>query len=359
MIAAWGHPLAVEVVIRQKIRPGSGIGSSSASSAAAVVGLNELLGRPFGEQELITFAMEGERLVSGGTAHADNAGPAVTGGIMLIRGYDPLDYIRIPVPERLYAAVIHPHITVNTVESRAVLRQEVPLRDAVSQWGNVGGLVAGLLTADMGLIGRSLKDAIAEPYRKHFIPGYDSLKAALSGINGLLGSRLTMGFFFSSRMLPWLLLFVLVMSVVPAWYISRRLSRLSFSQYRTLYGGRRKQRFVAVLVTVQFAISIGLLLATLTARRQMRLTERQADRYADCIEIGDGFGAPLAPLKAELEKRVQGIESVTLSNGPVLNAWIRQLTVKRPDGSEVHTNLLVSASMPQWPTCWPCPSPGG
>lgn len=163
----------------------------------------------------------------------------------------------------------------------------------------------------------------------------------LAVFNGLLGSRLTMGFFFSSRMLPWLLLFVLVMSVVPAWYISRRLSRLSFNQYRTLYGGRRKQRFVAVLVTVQFAISIGLLLATLTARRQMRLTERQADRYADCIEIGDGFGAPLAPLKAELEKRVQGIESVTLSNGPVLNAWIRQLTVKRPDGSEVHTNLLA------------------
>lgn len=163
----------------------------------------------------------------------------------------------------------------------------------------------------------------------------------LAMFNGLLGSRLTMGFFFSSRMLPWLLVFVLVMSVVPAWYISRRLSRLSFSQYRTLYGGRRKQRFVAVLVTVQFAISIGLLLATLTARRQMRLTERQADRYADCIEIGDGFGAPLAPLKAELEKRVQGIESVTLSNGPVLNAWIRQLTVKRPDGSEVHTNLLA------------------
>lgn len=163
----------------------------------------------------------------------------------------------------------------------------------------------------------------------------------LAVFNGLLGSRLTMGLFFSSRMLPWLLVFVLVMSVVPAWYISRRLSRLSFSQYRTLYGGRRKQRFVAVLVTVQFAISIGLLLATLTARRQMRLTERQADRYADCIEIGDGFGAPLAPLKAELEKRVQGIESVTLSNGPVLNAWIRQLTVKRPDGSEVHTNLLA------------------
>lgn len=190
MITVWGSPLAVEVTILEKIRPGSGIGSSSASSAAAVVGLNELLGKPFDEQQLITFAMEGERLVSGGTAHADNAGPAVAGGIMLIRGYEPLDYIRIPVPERLCAAVIHPHITVNTLESRAVMRKEIPQRDAVTQWGNVGGLVAGLLTEDMGLIGRSLKDVIAEPYRKGFIPGYDDLKGRLAAIKDVLGSNI-------------------------------------------------------------------------------------------------------------------------------------------------------------------------
>lgn len=190
LLEAWGSPLAVEVTFIEKIRPGSGIGSSSASSAAAVVGLNELLGRPFDEQQLITFAMEGERLVSGGTAHADNAGPAVTGGIMLIRGYEPLDYIRIPVPERLCAAVIHPHLTVNTLESRAVMRKEIPLRDGVTQWGNVGGLVAGLLTGDMELIGRSLKDVIAEPYRKGFIPEYDNLKAALAVTHGVLGSNI-------------------------------------------------------------------------------------------------------------------------------------------------------------------------
>lgn len=190
MLDAWGGSLSVEVTILEKIRPGSGIGSSSASSAAAVVGLNELLGKPFDERQLITFAMEGERLVSGGTAHADNAGPAVAGGIVLIRGYDPLDYIRIPVPERLCAAVIHPHITVNTLESRAVMRKDIPQRDAVTQWGNVGGLVAGLLTSDMGLVGRSLKDVIAEPYRKHFIPGYDELKAALASAEGVLGSNI-------------------------------------------------------------------------------------------------------------------------------------------------------------------------
>lgn len=163
----------------------------------------------------------------------------------------------------------------------------------------------------------------------------------LSLFNDLLGSRLTMTFFFSSQMLPWLLLFILLMSVIPAWYISYRLSRLSFTEYRTLYSGRRKQRFVAVLVTVQFVISIGLLLATLTARNQMELTRQRASRYEGCIEIGDAFGAPLAPFKAELEKRVKGIESMTLSKASVLSAWIRQLNVQRPGGKEVRTNLLT------------------
>lgn len=163
----------------------------------------------------------------------------------------------------------------------------------------------------------------------------------LSLFNDLLGSRLTMTFFFSSQMLPWLLLFILLVSVIPAWYISYRLSRLSFTEYRTLYSGRRKQRFVAVLVTVQFVISIGLLLATLTARNQMELTRQRASRYEGCIEIGDAFGAPLAPFKAELEKRVKGIESMTLSKASVLSAWIRQLNVQRPGGKEVRTNLLT------------------
>ena len=163
----------------------------------------------------------------------------------------------------------------------------------------------------------------------------------LAIFNDLVGAQLTMGFFFSSQALPWLLVFVLLMSVIPAWYISRKLSRLSFSEYRTLYSGRRKQRFVAVLVTVQFAISIGLLLATLVARKQMSFTEQQASRYKDCIEIGDAFGAPLAPFKSELEKQVRGIESMTLSKASILNAWIRQLTIQIPGGEEVRTNLLT------------------
>lgn len=165
----------VEVRICQKIYPGSGIGSSSASSAAAAYGINELFGCPLTEEELVICAMEGENLASGGY-HADNAAPALMGGIVLIRGYEPLDLVKLPVPGNFYCAVIHPHLVVNTKEARGILPKAVPMHNAVKQWGNVGGLIAGLYSGNIGLIGRSMEDAVAEPYRKQFIPDFDELR---------------------------------------------------------------------------------------------------------------------------------------------------------------------------------------
>ncbi len=179
LLAEYGRDMRVEVTVLHKILPGSGIGSSAASSAGAVFGLNELLGRPFTEADLVRFAMEGESLIGGGAKHADNVGPAIMGGVVLIRGYEPLDIIKLPIPDNFYTTVVHPHITVTTKDGRNVLPREIPLKTAVTQWGNVGGLVAGLALGDMELVGRSIKDAVAEPARKHFIPGYDELKANL------------------------------------------------------------------------------------------------------------------------------------------------------------------------------------
>jgi homoserine kinase len=169
----------VHVAILQKILPGSGIGSSAASSAGAVYGLNELLGRPFLPERLVEFAMEGESLIGGGAHHADNVAPAILGGVVLVRSYEPLDLVQLPVPGNFYASVVRPHIVVTTREGRGVLPREIPLKTATTQWGNVGGLVAGLALGDMSLVGRSMCDAVAEPARKHFIPGYDELKTAL------------------------------------------------------------------------------------------------------------------------------------------------------------------------------------
>jgi homoserine kinase len=165
-----------EIEIYKKIKAGSGIGSSAASSTGTVWAMNKLLGEPFSTLELIEFAMQGERLASG-VAHADNVAPALFGGFTLVRSYDPLDVVTIPSPSELYTTVIHPQIEVKTSDSRRILKTNITLQDGIKQWGNVGGLVAGLFKEDYDLIGRSLVDHIIEPVRSILIPGFDIVKS--------------------------------------------------------------------------------------------------------------------------------------------------------------------------------------
>ncbi|MFD0861392.1 homoserine kinase [Sungkyunkwania multivorans] len=178
-----------EIEIKKNIKPGSGIGSSAASAAGAVFAINRLLGNPYDQTELVKFAMQGEQLASG-NAHADNVAPAIFGGFTLVRCYDPLDIISIHTPKELVATVIHPQIEVKTADSRAVLKPTVTLKDAITQWGNVGGLISGLYTEDYDLISRSLKDVIVEPLRAILIPGFDKVKQAAIEA-GALGSGIS------------------------------------------------------------------------------------------------------------------------------------------------------------------------
>lgn len=178
-----------EIEIYKKIKAGSGIGSSSASAAGAVYGMNELAGRPYTRKELVEFAMQGEVLASG-SAHADNVAPALCGGFTIVRSAHPLDIIKIDSPSELYATVIHPQIELKTSEMRAVLQPMIPLKSAITQWGNVGGLVAGLYTSDYDLIGRSLQDVIVEPLRGPFIPNFTQVKQAALDC-GALGSGIS------------------------------------------------------------------------------------------------------------------------------------------------------------------------
>jgi len=171
-----GHQGGFDLEIVKRIKPGSGIGSSAASSAGTVWAMNELLGRPFSKLELVQFAMEGERMASG-TAHADNVAPALYGGFTLVRSYAPLDIVPIPSPELLHATVIHPQLEIKTSDSRKILKTTISMEQGIQQWGNLGGLVAGLFQEDYQLIGRSLQDVIVEPIRSILIPGFDAIKA--------------------------------------------------------------------------------------------------------------------------------------------------------------------------------------
>ena len=167
----------IDLSIKKNMPLGSGLGSSAASSVAAVVAVNELLGNPYSVSDLLPFAVEGEMAASG-SAHADNVAASLFGGFILVKTHRPPDVITLPTPENLHCSIIHPHIEIKTKNSRMILKKEVSLEKAVTQWGNVGALVAGLYEGDYDLIGRSLHDEIIEPVRAVLIPGYYEMKTA-------------------------------------------------------------------------------------------------------------------------------------------------------------------------------------
>jgi homoserine kinase len=165
-----------EIMLKKNLPLGSGMGSSAASSVAALVAINHLFDNRLTKEELLPFAMEAERIACG-SAHADNVAPSLLGGFVLIRGYSPLDVTRIPTPDNLFCTLVHPHLELKTSDSRRVLKPTIPIKDAITQWGNIAGLVVGLMKPDYGLISRSLNDVVAEPIRSVLIPGFDSIKA--------------------------------------------------------------------------------------------------------------------------------------------------------------------------------------
>lgn len=173
-----GSNQGFDIEIKKNIKPGSGIGSSSASASGAVVAVNELLGKPYSREELVNFAMQGE-IAASGDAHADNVAPTVLGGFCIVRAYDPLDVIQIESPKDLWCVVIHPQIEVKTKEARELLSPKVDLKKAIRQWGNVAGLISGLHKSNYNLIGRSLEDHIVEKQRKVLIPEFDAVKQAV------------------------------------------------------------------------------------------------------------------------------------------------------------------------------------
>jgi len=165
----------INLRITKKMPMGSGLGSSAASSAGAVFAVNKLLGEPFDRMGLLPFAIRGEMAASG-TPHADNVAASLLGGFILVRRNDPPDVIPLRPPDKLFCTVIHPHIEIKTKDTRMILRKDVTLAKAVRQWGNVGAMVAGLISSDYNLIGRSMDDEIIEPIRSVLIPGYDEMK---------------------------------------------------------------------------------------------------------------------------------------------------------------------------------------
>lgn len=171
----------IDLYIQKQMPLGSGLGSSAASAVAAVVAANGLLGGVFTKNELLPFVIEAEGVASG-TPHADNVAPSLLGGIVLVKSYNPLKIIQLPIPTNLYVVVVHPQVEILTKMARGVIPTQLPVSTTIAQMGNIAGFVAGLYQNNLELVGESMHDLIAEPHRSEILPNFKGVKnAALYG----------------------------------------------------------------------------------------------------------------------------------------------------------------------------------
>ncbi|HET6837311.1 MAG TPA: homoserine kinase [Gemmatimonadales bacterium] len=170
------HQRGIGLTVSKGLPLSGGQGGSAASAVAAAVAVNALLGKPLSDATLVAACLDAEEIVSG--RHADNIVTSLLGGIVLIRCLDPLDIIKLPVPEELWVVVVRPDQRVRTADARAVLPAVIPRAVALHQAAQVGALVAALASSDYGLLGRAIDDQIAEPARAGLLPGFGEAKAA-------------------------------------------------------------------------------------------------------------------------------------------------------------------------------------
>lgn len=172
-----GRSEGMEVVVEKGLPLSGGMGGSAASAVAAVVAADRLLATDLSEDELLSCALAGEQ-VAAGSAHLDNVAPALLGGLLLVRPSRTQPVVRLPVPEGLTVALLHPAVELSTREGRQAIDRMVPLGEAVAQWGNTAAFVHALHAQDWELLADSLEDRIAEPHRRASIPTLDSVRRA-------------------------------------------------------------------------------------------------------------------------------------------------------------------------------------
>lgn len=164
------------LTVRKGLPLSGGQGGSAASAVAGAVAANYLAEAGLDHAALLQCALVAESTVAG--RHADNLAPSLLGGLVLVRSIEPMDFIRVPLPEALRVVLAHPDQRLRTRDARAVLPAEVSRATALQQAANIAAMVVGAALGDLALLGRALDDQIAEPARAPLLPGFLSAKAA-------------------------------------------------------------------------------------------------------------------------------------------------------------------------------------
>jgi homoserine kinase len=184
VLRAAGSPFGVRLSVHKGIPVAAGMGGSAASAVAAAAAANSLLGEPFTLEQLLPFALEGER-VAADPPHWDNVIASLLGGLVLAAREEPPLVQRLPVPHGIVAILLHPAVSVETRAARALLKRDVPLRLAVEHSRRVAAFVAGCTTGDIELIKAGLVDLLIEPQREHLLPLLPTVREAALEVGAL------------------------------------------------------------------------------------------------------------------------------------------------------------------------------
>lgn len=184
VLTAAGAPFGMRVSIVKGVPLAAGMGGSAASAVAAAAAANALLSEPFATDELLQFALEGERVASD-PPHWDNVMASLFGGLVLAAREDPPLVRRMPAPRGIVAILLHPEAAIETRMARSILAPNVPLGLAVEHSRRVAAFVTGCAMSDLELIRAGLEDLLVEPQRQHLLPVLPDVKAAALRANAL------------------------------------------------------------------------------------------------------------------------------------------------------------------------------
>jgi homoserine kinase len=168
----WG----VEVEVDNRIPVARGLGSSGASSVAALAAFLREAGLRVDPRLVVEAAGLGEAAAAG-SPHFDNVAAAALGGAVVIVSTQPLEVVKFS-PKLTFVVGVPdvPPIPEKTKLMRSVLPREVPFKTYVAQLSRVAALVAGLASSDLRLVALGMHDDVVEPARSPFVHGYARLK---------------------------------------------------------------------------------------------------------------------------------------------------------------------------------------
>lgn len=164
-------PPGLKIVCRNRIPPGSGLGSSASALLLGLLGANELYGSPASMDEILTLACEVE-------GHADNASAALYGGLTLSIHEEQGWLVRrysVP-PLRVVLAV--PEINLPTQVARAALPAQISREATIHNMGRTALMIEALTTGNLELLSHAIHDCLHQPYRLPLIPGAVEAMAA-------------------------------------------------------------------------------------------------------------------------------------------------------------------------------------